>query len=164
MAKSAPNVRVRSRGQVSGILEMYAAAYRKRYPERAVRYVYDPEHRKELSGVLGRMAQGYQLVTFGELDLGVAGFKDEDTVRVSDLVLMSIPAEEKEELVAERQSYATEQRRSVEREYYQKIEQAANENSNPNHTRPGATPIGRASIQEREFEYDIEQRSGDTDK
>lgn len=157
MPKQAPVARVRNRGQVSSTLERYAEMYRERYPERDVRYVYDPKHKPELSGVLGREADGYEIVTYAEV--GVEDeTKEDQPVRVGDLVLMSIPKETKDALRRERESYAKEQRESVQRSYYEEIEKAANENSNPNHTRPGSSPMGRATITEKEFSYDIEQR------
>lgn len=154
--KEAPVVRVRSRGQISGALEGHAEKYRDRYPERDVRYVYDPTHKPELSGIVGRQAMGYELVTWGEI--GVTGAKEEEVVRVGDLVLMSIDKETKQAIRDERAHLSRERMESVSRSFYTKIEEAASEKTPRHHSGPGVRPLGQATIEERVHEYEIEQR------
>lgn len=157
--KEAPVVRVRSRGQISGTLERFAAMYEQRYPEKATRYVYDPSHKPELSGVMGRQAMGYEVVTWGEI--GIVGDdrrKEEDPVRVGDLVLMGVDKEIKEKLRAERRQWAKDQTESVQRKFYEEIEKEAESKTPGHHRSPVARPLGRAVIEERDFEYDIQQR------
>lgn len=159
--QQAPVVRVRSRGVISGTLERYAARYREQYPGRDVRYVYDPQHKPELSGVVGRQATGYELVTYGELQMDLRGVKDDDVVRVGDLVLMSIDKETRAALKAEREQDALEQRQMVKRSYYEQIEKDANAAAKEGYTRPPSHPIGDVTIEDKVFEYDVEQRKGE---
>lgn len=155
-SKQTPPVRVRARGQISGALERYAEKYREQYPDRDVRYVYDPQHKPELSGVLGRQAEGYEVVTLAEI--GQTGENENKPVRVGDLVLMSIPKEEREKLKLERQIIAAEQRASVQKEYYDEIEKSAHAARPGHHTRNPSRPIGIATVEEKELTYEIEQR------
>lgn len=159
--KEAPAVvRVRSRGQVSQALERFAEMYRNNYPERDVRYVYDPTHKPELSGIMGRQALGYQIVTYGELGLvdEKEGVAEDQTVRVGDLVLMSVDKDTKQALRDEREELARDQMKKVNREFYHEVEEEARKRTPRDHSGPGSRPIGRAVIEERSFEYDIEQR------
>lgn len=156
--KEAPVVRVRSRGQVSSTLERFAEIYRAQNEGRDVRYVYDPTHRPELSGVMGRRAMGYETVTFGQIGEEGPGQKADDPVRVGDLVLMSIGKEAKEAIRQERAGYAKDRAQSVQRQFYDEIEKAANESTPSHHSGPAARPLGRAVIEERELSYDVKQR------
>lgn len=159
--KETPVVRTRSRGQVSSVLHRYADEYREKHPGREVRYVYDPVHKPELSGVLGRQAMGYEKVTLG--DIGMASTSDEEVkpVRVGDLILMSVDKETRDEAKKELRDRATEQRLSVDRSYRDAIDQAAEDAGAQKlgHSREPMRPIGRASIDEREKEYEFEQRT-----
>lgn len=151
-------VRVRSAGQISQALEGYAAKYRENYPNRAVRYVYDPTHKPELSNVLGRQAMGYELVKYRELELDSDSVDDDAVVRVGDLVLMSIDADTKQALVEEREGWAKDQMKQVQRKFYNEVEEAAEKRTPSHHSGPAARPLGRAVIEERSFEYDVKQR------
>lgn len=158
--EQAPVVRARSRGVVSGSLENFAARYREQFPDRDVRYVYDPTHRPELSGVLGRQAEGYRIVRMEELGLEEnPDLPGDKPVRVGDLVMMSISKVERAALRKERDGYAKEQRDSISRQFYAAQEQIADAHKKEGHTRPGTRPIGNVDIQDKTFEYDIEQRS-----
>lgn len=162
--KEPPVVRTRSRGQVSTSLETYAKAYRDRYPDRDVRYVYDPSHKPELSGVLGRKAQGYQIVTLGEAGLASTSDEEDNPVRVGDLVLMSIDKKTRGQLRKEVNDKAAEQRLSVDRQFREAVNAAAEAADKEGHTRAPVRPVGRASIEEREREYEIEQRGEDKER
>ena len=158
MSKKAPAVKVRGRGQVSTILETYAQMYREKYPDRDARYVYDPLHKPELSGVLGRQAAGYEDVTWEMLGTKPRNAKEDDVVRVSDLVLMSISKIEKLALIEEKEELAQAQRDTVKREFYESQENAGQGAKLGHHTRNPTSPIGTVEIKDKEFSYDIEQR------
>lgn len=159
--KPVPVVRARNRGQITTTLEMYSTAYKSQFPDRTTRYVYDPEHKPELSGVMGRKAMGYRLVKYHELGMDVEGMNPEATVRVADLVLMSIERARAKELVAENNLHAREALGAVQRKFYEDTEQLGEATKSKESSRPGTRPIGSTSITEKSFEYDIEQRGGD---
>lgn len=160
---SAPKrVRVRNRGQVTSTLERYGAAYRERYPERDCRYVYDPQHKQELSGVISRQADGYEIVTMGEIGLG-GPEKEGQTVRVGDLVLMSIDKEARQELIEAREQLSRDQLETVQRSFYDAQEALATEAMKEGMSKPPMKPMGSVLISEKQFEYDIDQRTGGTE-
>ena len=159
--KPVPVVRARNRGQVTTVLERYAAAYRSQFPDRVARYVYDPEHKHELSKVLSRQADGYRLVKFHELGLSLEDVNPESTVRVADLVLMSIERENAKLLVAENEQRARDSLTQIQRKFYEDTEQLGDAAKGRDGARPGTRPIGSASITVKSHEYDIEQRGGD---
>lgn len=155
-----PKVRTQTPGRVSSTLEKIADAYRNEHPQMEPRWIYDPAHKPELSGTTGRLAMGYQSVTWGEL----AGTPlprppkagDDDPVRVADVVLMAISSEEKREIERENAERAAEQLRSVDRDYYEAIESLGDNLAEVHKPRPR----GRAVIEEREFSFDYEQKEG----
>lgn len=155
--KKAPVVRVSSRGQVSQALERLAAMYREQFPEREVRYVYDPTHKPELSGVMGREASGYELVYYRELGEGVKE-DPEKVVRVGDLVLMSIEADKKQALRDERAEWARSRAEAVQRKFYEEAQIAAKSGTPSHHSGPAIRAIGSAKIEEKVHEYDVQQR------
>lgn len=148
-----PAVDSKKAGQVGQMLEGLALAYKKKYPDREVRWVYSPLHRGELSNVMMKRAQGYKPVLvkdIGSLD----GFEPEDRVRIGDCILMSIPAEKRRRLEAEVKERADEQLKQVEQDYYDKVSNLdAREGAEPR-----MRPAGRAVIEERDREYEIKQR------
>lgn len=151
--KRVPRVRTGSRGKISQTLDMLGEMYKKDNPEREIRWVYHPEHRPDLSNVITRRAQGYVEVYVEDLGDTVLGLKSGEVVRVGDLILMSCPTEVKEELREEIAERAREQASSVQREFYDSIDQVA---------KPGGAEMrarGKAAIEEREASYDIEQRT-----
>lgn len=159
--REAPDVRVRNRGQVTSTLERYADAYRKRYPDRDVRWVYNPTHKPELSGILGRSAEGYRVVTWGELGMEIEGMKEDAIVQVADLALMSIDKATRAKLRADREQAAKDQLNLVKRKFYEEVDAEASAVKPSHHSRPPMRAVGEASIQEKEFEYNVEQRSHD---
>jgi hypothetical protein len=150
---SIPTVDSRKAGQVGQMLEGLALAFKEKFPDREVRWVYSPLHRGELSNIMTKRAQGYKPVfvkDIGTLD----GFDPDEQVRISDLVLMSIPKEVHKKIEAEVKERADEQLKSVEQEYYDKIGTLdARDGADPR-----MRPAGRAVIEERDHEYEIEQR------
>lgn len=159
--KSPPAVRARKAGRVSDTLEHFAEVYRKENPQMDCRYVYDPEHKKDLSNVMARMAEGYRKVKV--LDLGEGfnaedlGMGDSDDIRVGDLVLMGIGKEEREALLAEKERLAKEQRELIDSQF-QGAMASANEGLSQKHR---ARPIGSSMIEEREFSFDYTQKESE---
>lgn len=156
--KQPPVIRARSRGQISGALERYAEMYRSKYPDREVRYVYDPEHKPELSGILARQAAGYEIVSYAEIDATGRGVEGEEPVRVGDLVLMSIPRELKEAEEQYRHSQAKDQLSRVDQDFYHEVGEAGGKAQRQTHKGPPMRPVGSSKIEEREITYDVEQR------
>jgi hypothetical protein len=157
---SPPVVRTRSAGRVSETLEKFAELYKKTNPGMDCRYVFDPQNKPELSGKMARLAMGYRPVFFKDLGdgaelqlLGFAGSADQE-VRVADTVLMGIAASDKREMEQENVDRAMEQTRSIDRNYHSAMD-AVNEKLSEQHR---SRPIGRSVIEEREFEFDYEQR------
>ena len=152
-----PEVTVASKGRVGQMLDSLADMYKKENPGRGCRWVYSPLHKPELSHVLGRMAQGYQSVLVTELGNAIPGMKEEEEVRISDLVLMSIPAAIQKQIQAELNERAAEQARAVDRAFYE--EQDKVEAEAPGGEVHRSPARGRAVIEERTLEYDEEQRT-----
>jgi len=160
-AKS-PSINVRARGRINAVLDQLGQLYKEKYPDRDCRWVYAPTHKPELSNVLGRRAQGYVEVKLGELeDAGdlMPGLGPDDVVRVADVVLMSIEAEVRDMFKEDLHEAAKEQGERVGRKYYEALMEE--EAMGPGGTRHVAVGRGQASIEEREFEYEIEQRTSE---
>lgn len=155
----APRVRVRNRGVVSGSLDGFAERYREQFPDRDCRWAYDPGHKPELSTLMAREADGYRLVRWEEL--GLDGKKEGESVRVADLVMVSISKREKMAIVADKMAAAREQRERVQREFYEEQEKQASANKPDHHARNPIKPMGSVSIIEKEHQYDVEQRGGE---
>lgn len=165
-ANEVPKVRVRNRGKVSSTLEMFKGLYKERYPDRAVRYVYDPGHKPELSGVLGRQAMGYRKVMLGDIGMASTSDDEKNEVRVGDLVLMSVSMDEAEEERKELSDRAREQMLMVDKQFRDQIEaeaEASAAKAGGGRKRPDIAPVGGAKIEERLHEYEIDpsKRKGD---
>lgn len=163
--KKTPSIRVKARGRISGLMDQLGEAYRKRHSDRDCRWVYAPTHKPELSNVLSRRAQGYEEVCICDLPEAeglMAGLSPDDVVRVADTVLMSIEAELREMFKKELHSDAVEQGNRVERKYYEELRAAEEEaKAGGKHI---ATPRGRVVIEEKELEYEYEQRPTESDE
>lgn len=165
----APRISARKRGRVTNTLEMFATQFKKNNPEKDCRWIYDPISKPELSGVMGRMAQGYRVV-YGK-DLGdetmleVSGLKADEKIRVGDVVLMGVPIAVRDELREDNRMAAAEQLSKIDQDFYQNIQsidKGGKESADTNlESRHRPRPIGRSVIEEREFEFDIEQRTGE---
>lgn len=160
--KKAPSVVVKARGRINSVLDQLGAIYKSKNSDRDCRWVYAPTHKPELSNVLGRRASGYIEVTLKDLpeakDL-MHGLNPDDVVRVGDLVLMSIEADLRAAYKKEAHNIAMEQSDRVGRAYYEKL--MSEERAGPGGTVHKATGKGSVSIEEKTFEYDIEQRTSD---
>lgn len=152
-------IKVRSKGRVGATLEYYAELYRSKYPDRPVRYVYDPKHRPELSGTLGRQALGYQYVTMGDLGLASTSDEEETRVRVGDLVLMSVDKETADSLKSDLKRRAEEQHGLVDRQFRDSIEaeaEAVAHKGGGKYKKPLMKPMGGVVVEERTHEYNID--------
>lgn len=97
VVKKPPRIRARNRGSTMSIMDAVAEPYKEAHPDKAVRWVYSPEHNNTMSQIYKRQAQGYALIDPTDEDIvyphGITG----SVVRVADLVLMSIDKELREE-------------------------------------------------------------------
>ncbi len=152
--RNPPVVRARQAGKVSGTLESIAELFRKNNPGRVPRWVYDPKHRPDLSNVLSRLSSGYRKVEIDELGDEAPDLRSEGEVRVGDLILMSISQEDRLELEKEMARRNEEQKKSVERSFYEAID-SIHVDKQTERTR--ARPRGRSVIEEKEFIFNVEQ-------
>lgn len=154
-----PRIKTRNPGKVNRILEGIALMYKDAHPENDCRWVYHPEHKRELSNVIARRAEGYQHVRVADLGEDAADLLDGEEVRVGDVVLMQISRVEREELIGELAERARDQSQSVEASFYE--DQAETVVTGPDGAIHKARPRGSASIEEREFSIDQEQRTSE---
>jgi hypothetical protein len=159
---AAPTVRVERAGKISSMLEGVADMFRKANPGMDCRYVYNPTHKPEMSNVMSRLTQGYRVVTYadlGDTDLKLIapGKTPDDQVQVADLVLMSMPAEERARMIAAQEETNREELLRVEREFYDNTRSVSAETKDGR--THGLNPHGKASIQVREAQHDVEQRT-----
>jgi hypothetical protein len=151
-------VKGQSGGRMNRRLKMLSDMYIERHPGKATRWVYSPEHKPDLSNVLSRQADGYELV-FNK-DLGddfttsLPGLKKEDPVRIGDVVLMAIAAEVKAAFQRELDERATADRDRVQQEFYGKIEDMEVPGMRDEHR---ARPRGRSLIEEVERDVDVDE-------
>lgn len=154
--KDPPRIMTRSRGRITETLEGLAEQYEEANPGMKCRWVYSPEHKPELSNVISRKAQGYKTVT-GELHPNASemlGLEDSEPVRVGDLILMAVPKEIYEQIRRELEERAQSEAERVNEEFYDEVEKISTAGMRSEHK---PRPRGRAVIEEREFEFDVEQ-------
>ena len=152
-----PNVTVKKTGKVDAMMQNLADLYLKDNPNMAVRWVYYPAHKPELANVLGRQAQGYQLVHGKDIGVDLPGFSKEDPVRVGDLVLMAVEKEVQDLIRKELNERASEQAASVDRKFYEEIENISQQA--PDGTIHRSSARGKVTIDERVTEIDQEQKT-----
>lgn len=154
--KRPPRVEVRNRGKVSATLEGIAEEFQKDNPELKCRWVYSPEHKPDLSNVIGRKAQGYRVVVGKDSSMAteMLGLEPDEKVRVGDVILMAIPLDEYREIEADLRARAEAEKDRVSHEYYEATERIATAGMRPEHK---PRPRGRAVIEERDFEFEVEQ-------
>lgn len=150
-----PNIRVRSKGRINGMLEHLGEMFRKNNPGWDCRWVYSPSHRPELTNVIARKAEGYQDVYAKELGIEVPGIHADEVVRVGDVILMKLPAEEREAKKQELAEAAQDAAKSVDRRFYESIEEISTPGMTEEH-RP--RPRGRSVIEERDHHYEVDQK------
>ena len=156
--KTIPHIVSNAPGKVNRTLESLAEIYKKKFPDRDCRWVYSPEHKRELSNTISRASEGYRKVRVKELDVELEDLSSDDVVRIGDVILMSITGGEKKELVEQRQELADEASRAVEREYYQTSEEMFDGVRTESDESSGR-PRGRTKTEIRTHEYDEEQRT-----
>ena len=158
-AERVPSVRTRHPGKVNRILEGIAQMFKGNNPTMDCRWVYHPEHKKELSNVIARKYEGYQHVEMSDLGEDAADLVDGDEVRVGDVVLMKISLIERGELFDELNTRAREQSESVEGNFYE--DQKGVHVTGPDGQTHEARARGHTRIEEREFTIDREQRTSE---
>lgn len=158
--KRAPRVNVRRRGKISITLEMLASEFEEKNPGLKTRWVYSPEHKPELANVISRKAQGYRTVVGSDHPEAqdLLNLDDDQPVRNGDLILMAIPKEEHRMLEAELREIAEAEKDRINHEFYENVEAITTKDMRPEHK---PRPRGRAVIEERDFEFDIEQTSAE---
>lgn len=153
-----PSITVRERGKIGRTLERLGLLFEANNPGEKVRWVYDPQHKPQHSNILERQLDGYRIVEGKELsDDGIISqhFKEESQVRVGDLVLMAISNQGKLDRMKELVNRAHEQRRMVERSYYDEIQKMETRGSGGKVHR--ASPQGKVSIQTAEADLNHDQ-------
>lgn len=159
-ASRVPRVTVRNRGRVTTSQEQYVNAYLAANPGMAVRWVYDPLAKPDLSNTLSRQADGYEFVLWEDLE-GISPPRNsaaDEPVRVADSVLMCISAEVRAELIKDREAIAREALSSVEDSFRQEMASVAASRGGEVH-RAGST--GSASISFIDEDLDVDQRSNE---
>ncbi len=155
--RTAPVTRVRSGGRVSRRLEVIAEMYLKTRPDMAVRFVYSPEHKPELSNVTSRHIDGYRTVYVKDLgdDVGemMPGIKPEDPVRVGDVIMMSIAADVRQEIQDDLDRASADEMSRVEEEFHHAVEDMKLESGMREEYK--SRPRGRSLTEVVEREVDV---------
>ena len=155
--RTAPRVSSRSNGRLGKTLETIANSFTSNNPDRHPRFVFHSAHKPELSNMMSRSADGYRVVTLEDFadTMLIKPFVDEKGfIRVADTVLMAIPVEAHAEIRAERRELADEQLASVKDQFDTSMDAVTQ-------GRHRAVARGAASLETRDHEYNIEQRSGE---
>lgn len=109
-----PSIRSRQRGMYNTMMDSCEAAFKLNNPDRSIYWVADPEHDKKFSQVSKRQMMGYELVDAQNEDIKKVMGEIGSTVRIGDVVMMSIPTEWRDEIIAEKNELArSESRRSA---------------------------------------------------
>lgn len=125
--EAAPVTRVKSSGRINRRLEALQELFERSNPGRSVRWVYDPTHKPDLSNVLNRTIDGFEMVYVKDLGEGAVqslpGLKKEEPVRVGDTVMMSIAEAERKEMRADLDRAAADEMTRVDQEFQHSIEE-----------------------------------------
>lgn len=145
-----PRVNVSSRGKISQTLQGVADEYRRLNEGRDCRWVYHSATKPELSNVMSRTAEGYSIVKPADLKgskFPIDGFVDEKGhVRIADVILMGIPAGQRQANLKGRNRLANEQISRV-KESFQEAMEAAKSGKH--------RAIARGAVKVREQEHDL---------
>lgn len=150
---TAPVTRVKSAGRINKRLEQLADLYTAKHPGRIVRWVYDPQHKPDMSNVLSRQIDGYEVILVKDLGDAVAlpGMKPDEPARVGDTIMMSIAEDVVKGMRADLDKAASDEMTRVEQEFHTSIEEVSHvKGGKEYHTRP----MGRSLIEE--VERDVE--------
>lgn len=149
----APVSRVKSAGRINKRLQQLAELYKRNNPDDEVRMVYDPQHKPDLSNVLGRQVDGYRVVKVKELgeENALPGLSPDEPVRVGDTVMMAIAADEKAERQDQLDRYAKEEYTRVEEEFQHSVEEIVHQKGGKTYS---PRPLGRSVTEEVEREVE----------
>lgn len=141
-------------GKISATLEGIVEHFRSEHSDMDCRWVYHSARKPELSNVMSRRAEGYSLVKAEEFsDYDINPFVDEKgMIRVADTVLMKIPTGQRAVNREARQELADAQLKQVD----QKFKETMGGVKSGKHR---AAARGAVSLENRDHEYEIEQRS-----
>lgn len=149
LAKKKPvKIATRPNGKIGRRLHDAAEAYKKRYPDRAVRWGFDPVTDKSKSRILDHKMDGYEVVQASDLgkemaESGIYGAPDQP-VRVVDVVLLSTAASNQKEKRVDRNMKAAEAATAPERIYVESMKEKME--------RPGFKVVGAIKRTEETFD------------
>jgi len=153
--EKAPVTRVKSGGRLNKRLESLAKMFTKNHPNTVVRWVYDPQHKPDLSNVLSRTVDGYRPVFVKDLGEDIAvllpGMKPEEPARIGDTVMMFIPEETHAVMRADQDQRTADELTRVEQEFHASIEEISAEKGGREY-RP--RPLGTSLTEEVEREVE----------
>lgn len=150
---AAPVTRVKSAGRINRRLEQLADLYTALNPGRAVRWVYDPQHKPDMSNLLSRQIDGYEIILVKDLGESIAlpGMKPDEPARVGDTVMMSIAEDVVKSMRADLDQAASDEMTRVETEFHDAIDEVTHVKGGKEYR---TRPMGRSIIEE--VERDVE--------
>ncbi len=151
----APVTRVKSGGRLNKRLKSLADMFIRTHPNTVVRWVYDPQHKPDLSCVLSRTVDGYRPVFVKDLGDDIAvllpGMKPDEPARIGDTVMMYIPEETHAVMRADQDQITADELTRVEQEFHESIAEISAEKGGREHH---ARPLGVSVTEEVEREVD----------
>lgn len=154
--EAAPLTRVKSGGKVSQRLRILADLYLKNHSGQSVRWVYSPLHKPELSNVVSRQIDGFELVYVRDLGEDTVallpGMKSEEPVRVGDTIMMAIAEDIRQGLQGLNDQAAADEADRVEEEFYGAIEDVKLEKGMKPEYQPRPLGSSVTELMEREVE------------
>lgn len=109
--KRPPYVRARQFGRYTTMMQECEKAFKAENPDREIYWAADPEHDKKFSKVPGRQMMGYELVDAQTEGIRRVMGEIGSEVRIGDAVMMSIPRDWRDEIIAEKNQVAAEESR-----------------------------------------------------
>lgn len=151
--ETVPTTRVKSGGRTNRRIEDLTNLYKRKNPGKSVRWVYDPQHKPDLSNLLSRQVDGFRLVLVKDLgeELALPGMKPDEPVRVGDTVMMSVDEAETRKMRAELDKAAADEMTRVEQEFSSAIEEITATKSGKTYS---PRPLGRSVMEEVEREVE----------
>lgn len=149
----APVTRVKSGGRINRRLQELQTLFERNNPGRSVRWVYDPQHKPDLSNVLSRQVDGFVMAYVKDLgeSMALPGMKPDDPVRVGDTVMMHIAEAEAQEMRADLNRAASDEMTRVDQEFQAAVDEIT-------HTKAGKEykprPLGTSLTEEVEREVE----------
>ncbi len=130
--KRPPYVRARTLGKYTTMMKLCEEAFKKENPDREIYWAADPEHDKKFSKIPGRQLMGYELVDAQNVGIQAVMGDIGSEVRIGDAVMMSIPTDWREEIIAEKNELAAKEARTSRDAY----ERDTAKDMDPNVARP----------------------------